>query len=220
MSKLDYEVKTITWAGQKFDVVLRTHATHSSKTHSTISVKQFATDKWEPLGDIAINGNPAARKFIQFAAGLFDVNVEKPTVTKWRKIANGYKFIDSEPKGYSLELWPVGGKQEQEARNAELVAEYDRAYENEVRIEAEAKAKALQIIADNADLRIMQLEVEVEGHVFEFKRSLWSDGSEYTNISKLVCNCESNRMRQYNSKTTFPTDAERALAGFDASVMC
>ena len=222
MSKSDYQVKTITFAGQVFDVVLRTHphSANTSKTHSTIAIKQFCTDKWETLGDIATAGNPAARKFIQFAAGLFDVVVEKPTVTKWRKNPTGYKFMEASTADYYLELWPVGGKQENEARNAALMAEYDRAEQNESRIQGEARAKGLQIIADNSDLRILHLEVEVEGHVFEVKRTLWSDGSEYIDVRKLVCNCESNRMRQYNSKTTFPTDAERALAGFDASVMC
>jgi hypothetical protein len=220
MSKLNYEVKTITFAGQEFDVVLKTHAYPSTKTHSTISIKQFATDKWEPLGDIATNGTTAARKFIQFAAGLFDVNVEKPTVTKWRKQANGYKWASEVAQDYSLELWPVGGKQEYDARQEAIMAEFDMAAENESRIQEEAKAKGLQLIADNAHLRIMQLEVEHEGHVFELKRSLWNDGSEYVNISRLVCNCTNNRMRHFNSKTTFPTDSDRALAGFDASVMC
>jgi hypothetical protein len=218
-TEMNYQVKTITYNNQVFDVVLKQRDIASTfvATHSTVAVTTMASHKMERLTDLTIvmAGQPAAKKFVQHVLGLFDVVIEKPLVQRYNKRVIGYKFLNAsadKAQNYYIEVWPVGGKAEADAAHMEFLVKYEQDEANEARIQQEARVLGLEIIADYSNLRIMQLEVEVEGHVFEVKRSLWNDGSEYIDVRKLICNCESNTMRAYNSKTTFPTNAERAAA--------
>jgi hypothetical protein len=214
-----YQVKTITYNNQKFDVVLKQRDIASAfvTTNSTVDVKQMANLKMEPLTDttIVMAGQPAAKKFVKHVLGLFDVVIENPSITRYNKRVSGYKFLNQsggKAQNYYIEVWPVGGKAAADAEHAAFVVQWEKDADNEARIQEAARVEGLAIIAAYPSLRIMQLEVEVEGHVFEVKRSLWNDGSEYIDVRKLVCNCERNTNRQFNSKTTFPTNAERAAA--------
>lgn len=217
---VDYEVKATVYTVKREDGYSRGYVDVSNWTHGELAEALFEV------------GTPESKTLVRVLAGMFDIALPSLRVKSKKhgnRVSKFYAVFDADANTFQhvqFHVARVGYFAEQARRDEERQAKWE-AREN---AEEARRQKALEIgtkaMTEFAHLRITEMEVEVDGLVFEVTKRGWNHGD----VRIEVRHSPINATRNYGSselgydikpnKTLYPTNAERAAAEYDATVMC